>query len=140
MITESVQFIKLKQMVIEKIANDFRQSNSYVSVNFEKCRPIYNYSTQVSNEELINENTKIEVIRAKILELNTWSRHLTDYIKDKPCGVLQVEGKNIKTRLGPFVRDKLKEIETELLDIMRKKTKQTKDDLIAYNAYLNNKP
>jgi hypothetical protein len=41
----------------------------YVTTNYEKCRDIYEFDKNNSQEEIINDDTKMEEIKLKIKKL-----------------------------------------------------------------------
>lgn len=74
------------------------------------------------------------------MELKKWNEDIITFIKDTPKGVLQVDGKKIKLRLEPFVKNCLTKIKDYLYDLMKKKCDILDKQLNGYNLYLSKPP
>lgn len=71
-IFDSVEYEAIKAEVIEKIKSDFESAQKYVDEKYEKCRPIHNFKSEWNFDNFRAEEQKIEVIKARISELNRW--------------------------------------------------------------------
>ena len=89
--------------MIDKVQNDFKAAEAYVTENYEKCRPIYDFINTWNQSEFEKEEHPLDVIKQKIMDLKKWLDDINKYIKDIPRGILNVDGKKIKLKLLPQV-------------------------------------
>jgi hypothetical protein len=109
-ITSSVRYQAIVEDIRQKVSQDFTAARQYVNDNFEQCRVINDFDKTGNLDDFLQDDLSIEVVKSKIKELRRWNDLIQTCIKDTPKGVLQVDGKNIKKRLDPHVKEFLSKI------------------------------
>eukprot|EP00828_Plagiopyla_frontata_P006289 TRINITY_DN1271_c0_g1_i2.p1 TRINITY_DN1271_c0_g1~~TRINITY_DN1271_c0_g1_i2.p1 ORF type:complete len:1883 (-),score=297.33 TRINITY_DN1271_c0_g1_i2:372-6020(-) len=138
-INTSVEYIKIKQEMQDKVASDFSQAQTYVDNNYSKCRKIYECSKswdQESNEKMTDQL----YLQSMIQQFTEWDKQLNTLFKDTSKGIVAVQGIKIKTQLTQFVTQKKDSFTKALLQLMKSKLEDTNDTLDTFLTQLSQKP
>lgn len=62
-IVSSVEYQGIRKEIMEKVETDFKAADSYVTENYEKCRPIYDFMNSWNQSEFEKEEHPLDVIK-----------------------------------------------------------------------------
>lgn len=108
-----------------KISKDYKIAQSYVDTHYEVCRPIYNDEAEWNEKDWVRQEHNLEEIKKQTTTCKAWNKDLATYIKDTTKGIVNVDSRQIKTKLQPHVVKRLEVIKKYLYQLMRLKADAT---------------
>ena len=124
-ILQSREYNHFRTKILDKVEQDFEDSNRYVVANYEKCRDVNEYHQRWNKEDFVREPHTFLELKAEFEKLVQYKRMMKASIRDHTEGILYLDGPALNKRLMQSVNQALEEVKSLSYKMMKEKAAET---------------